>query len=159
MTLWLKEFFAIRNMSPVIFSSSCCCRVNYNNAEFYRGFVCSMHYCKFTYWVSKYGEGCDWGDNDDGGAQTMWTGGIIIGCELLEGKTCWDKSRVETAQVVVGGWTGIAVTVVLLVGVGHWFFELALLGLLSTVRREDVLPGTEINTLKVLCKTKRSDPF
>ena len=102
-----------------------------------------MHYFNFTYWVSKYGEGCDWGDNDDGGAQIMLTGGIIGG-ELLDGKTCWDKSRVVTAQVVVGGWPGTVVTLVVVVGVGHWFFEFALLGLLSNVRRDDALPGTEI---------------
>ena len=49
-----------------------------------------MHYIKFTYGLSKYGERCDW-EFIEGGAQIMLTGGITGGDDdelLSSDRTC-----------------------------------------------------------------------
>ena len=110
-----------------------------------------MQYIRFTYGLSKKGEGCDW-ECIDGGAQMIFTGGMTTrsvgdGSGGLVPKTCSDWSRLQPAilSFVAHGccWPCIAVTLVVLVGVTHRLFEFALLGLLSNVFFEDSLPGAK----------------
>ena len=103
-----------------------------------------MHYFKFTYGLSKYGERCDW-EFIEGGAQMMLTGGITGGGEdelWSVDKTCWCcwtwsscfVFRLDCDDCIVGSWWPVtAVTFAMVVGVTHRFFEFALLEVLSNV--------------------------
>ena len=86
-----------------------------------------------------------WCGNGEGGAQMMLTAGGIMDGDGSESSLGWGKSRVEALVVTtIGKWVpGVtAVTFVVVVAVGHWCFEFALLELLSNVRREDVFAAT-----------------
>ena len=128
----------------------CVLRDDYNNVGFKKiEPIDAMQYFRFTYGLSKYGDGCDW-EFIDGGAQMIFTGGMTTrsvgdGSGGLVPKTCSDRSRLQPALLsfadIGSCWPCIAVTFVVLVGVTHRFFEFALLGLLSNVFFEDSLPG------------------